>query len=298
MRCELNHSAHTVLAYQTDIGQFADFITGGKPDTFDPASCTTADLRQWMLRLSETGVGHRSIKRKISALSALFRYLMRTGQMNSNPAADVPLSKTPSRLPVFIRQSEMEEIIAAMEHPSSPAHSPFEQCRNRLIVLMFYSTGMRLSELIGLRDADVNLARSELKVLGKRNKERIIPFGPELADAIANYRQLRDASVEASPEGRLFVLTNGRPLYPVLVRRLVQKALTGHTNATTLSPHTLRHSFASDMLNNGADLRSVQQLLGHESLETTQVYTHITYRELKQNYKLAHPRAKKNQGGF
>lgn len=297
LRCELNRSAHTVLAYANDIEQFASHVTGGKPDEFQPETCRQADIRQWILSLSENGVSQRSIKRKRSSLSALFRYLMRTGAMTYNPAAEVPLSKTPRKLPVFVRQAEMAETIADMEqHPH--AHTDFEACRNHLIVLMFYSTGMRLSELIGLKDADVDTRSGELKVLGKRNKERIIPFGTELAQAVESYRQLRDASADPSPEGRLFVLPDGKPLYPVLVRRLVKNALTGHTHATRMSPHTLRHSFASDMLNNGADLRSVQQLLGHESLETTQVYTHITYRELKQNYQLAHPRAKQNQGGF
>ena len=190
LRCELNRSAHTVLAYANDIEQFASHVTGGKPDEFQPETCRQADIRQWILSLSENGVSQRSIKRKRSSLSALFRYLMRTGAMTYNPAAEVPLSKTPRKLPVFVRQAEMAETIADMEqHPH--AHTDFEACRDHLIVLMFYSTGMRLSELIGLKDADVDTRSGELKVLGKRNKERIIPFGAELAQAVESYRQLR-----------------------------------------------------------------------------------------------------------
>jgi integrase/recombinase XerC len=156
---------------------------------------------------------------------------------------------------------------------------------------------MRRAELISLRDANVDTTRSELKVLGKRNKERIIPFGKELADAITLYRDVRRQQTGITHPEAFFIRPGGDPLYPMLVERIVKQALTGHTLASRLSPHTLRHSFASDMLNNGADLTSVQQLLGHKSLATTQVYTHITYRELQQNYQLAHPRAQKNHGG-
>ena len=162
---------------------------------------------------------------------------------------------------------------------------------------MLYSTGMRRAEIIGLADTAVDSIRHELKVLGKRNKERIIPFGKELADAIDAYRATRRRETGIDRPDTFFIRADGSPLYPMLVERIVKEALTGHTHATRLSPHTLRHSFATDMLNNGADLSGLQKLLGHASLETTQVYTHITYRELKQNYKLAHPRAQKNQGG-
>ncbi len=298
IRCELNLSAHTVSSYSRDISEFGRFITGDNPDNiFDPLTVTASDIRLWVAALTRRGLTRRTIRKKLSALSSLFRYLTRIGRMSANPVADIARARLPKTLPVFVRQEEMAEIID--DAPAADdAPAPFEEVRNALIVLMLYSTGMRRAELIGLRDADVDPDKGELKVLGKRNKERIIPFGTELAQAVESYRQLRDASADPSPEGMLFVLPDGKPLYPVLVRRLVKNALTGHTHATRMSPHTLRHSFASDMLNNGADLRSVQQLLGHESLETTQVYTHITYRELKQNYQLAHPRAKQNQGGF
>ena len=149
---------------------------------------------------------------------------------------------------------------------------------------------MRRAELIGLADSAVDTSRGELKVVGKRNKERIIPFGSELREAVESYRRVRDA-VTGGPTESFFVRPDGSPLYPMLVERVVRKALQGRAHASRLSPHVLRHSFASDMLNNGADLVAVQQLLGHESLATTQVYTHITYRDLKQNYQLAHPRA-------
>lgn len=312
LRCELNRSAHTVLSYHTDILQFARFITGDHPDQFRPELTEPADLRSWTLRLAQSGVSLRSIRRKVSSISALFRYLMQRGLMTHNPAREIPLARPHADLPTFIRQDEMQQIIEShldtLRRPSdagaSPTENPtdtvdsFTDTRNALILLMFYSTGLRLSELIGLMDADVDTARGELKVLGKRNKERLIPFGTELADAIGAYRQLRDATGAASGCGRFFTRPDGSDLYPTLVQRLVKKELTGNTHASRLSPHTMRHSFATDMLNNGADLRSVQKLLGHESLQTTQVYTHVTRSELQHNYKLAHPRAQKHGGNF
>lgn len=312
LRCELNRSAHTVLSYHTDILQFARFITGDHPDQFRPELTEPADLRSWTLRLAQSGVSLRSIRRKVSSLSALFRYLMQHGLMTHNPAREIPLARPHADLPTFIRQDEMQQIIEShldtLMRPSDGGASPkenstdtvdsFTDTRNALILLMFYSTGLRLSELIGLMDADVDTARGELKVLGKRNKERLIPFGTELADAIGAYRLRRNAEGATSPTGRFFTRPDGSDLYPTLVQRLVKKELTGNTHASRLSPHTMRHSFATDMLNNGADLRSVQKLLGHESLQTTQVYTHVTRSELQHNYKLAHPRAQKHGGNF
>ncbi len=298
LRCELNYSALTVLSYRTDILQLAGYITGGFPDRFRPESCTAADLRQWALHLAEKGLTHRAIRRKMSAVSTLYRYMMRTQGYPDNPALDVQLAKTTPPLPVYIRQNEMEEILDSPPgHTSSRTPDHFTVLRDRLIVLMFYTTGIRRAELIGLLDADVDTRRCELKVLGKRNKERIIPFGEELAEAIDDYREARLYRTGLKSPRTFFTRPDGAPLYPSLVDNVVKKALTGHTLASRQSPHTLRHSFATDMLNNGADLRSVQQLLGHRSLATTQVYTHITYRELKNNYQLAHPRAQKKQGG-
>jgi integrase/recombinase XerC len=302
LRCELNDSAHTVLSYRVDLEQFVNYITDGNLEQFDPVHCTPNDIRAWVLDLSDHGITQRSIRRKVSALSSFYRYLMRRKLTESNPASEVALARPEKKLPVFIRQWEMSELIEdekeQLKHDANETEGlSFEEVRNNLIILMFYSTGMRRAELISLRDANVDTTRSELKVLGKRNKERIIPFGKELADAITLYRDVRRQQTGITHPEAFFIRPGGDPLYPMLVERIVKQALTGHTLASRLSPHTLRHSFASDMLNNGADLTSVQQLLGHKSLATTQVYTHITYRELQQNYQLAHPRAQKNHGG-
>ncbi len=290
LRCELNSSAHTVAIYKSALTRFVDFTTGGKPETFQPESVTGADARAWALSLSSRGLGGRTVRKMLTALSSFYTYLSRHGMAKSNPASEVPLAKFPKELPIYVRQKEMEEVLD--EKPF--AADNFEETRDRLIVLMFYSTGIRRAELIGLRDANVDTSKCELKVLGKRNKERVIPFGTELRDAIERYREARARFTGQAFTEMFFIRREeGLPIYPSLVERVVKRELTGHSRASRLSPHTLRHSFATDMLNNGADLSAVQQLLGHQSLATTQVYTHITYRDLKQNYELAHPRAQK-----
>lgn len=304
IRCELGLSAHTVLSYSVDLRQFREFVTGhplshpytssgmsAPDDGFDPLTVTPSDIRQWLMTMAEQGLSPRSLRRKLTAVSSFYAYLLRQGLIETNPARDVEMAKTSKPLPVNLRPAEVNTIIDHEEDAAAELGG-FTRARDTLILLMLYSTGMRRAELVGLTDAAVDCGRGELKVLGKRNKERIIPFGEELRREIESYRRLRDRVV-GGPAGSFFVRPDGSPLYPMLVERIVKRKLTGRAHAGRLSPHVLRHTFASDMLNNGADLVAVQQLLGHESLATTQVYTHITYRELKQNYKLAHPRAAK-----
>ncbi len=299
MRCELNYSAHTVSSYGIDIKQFANYLTSDKIEQFDPMTVCPSDIRDWVLHLADKHISHQSIRRKVSSLSTFFRYLMKNYGLAANPASEVQLARAPHKLPVFIREAEMANIIdtSFSDRPQTDAAEAtaddFIEARNDLIILTFYTTGIRRAELISLTDVNVDTARGELKVLGKRNKERIIPFGQELAQAIDVYRQIRRQVTGIAATEAFFVRPDGSPLYPMLVERVVKQALTGQTHATRLSPHTLRHSFASDMLNHGADITSVQQLLGHKSLATTQVYTHITFRDLQSNYQLAHPRAQK-----
>lgn len=290
IRCELNLSAHTVSSYTSDLEQWSDFATEGRPESFDAASVTTSDIRLWIAHLAESGDAPRTIRRKVQALRAFYRYLMRVHGFKSNPAADVILAKADKPLPVFIRQAETNAIL-----DESIDESDFIAVRDHLVVLMFYTTGMRCSELMTLQDVDVHSDSCELKVLGKRNKERIIPFGHELKEKIDEYRRLRDKTTGFTPE-TFFVRPSGEALYRKLIYNIVHTSLEGRAHAARLSPHVLRHSMATDMLNGGASLNAVQQILGHQSLATTQVYTHITYRELKQNYQLAHPRAQKKGG--
>lgn len=323
IRYELNLSAHTASSYSVDLRQFREYLCPADREfdplsvtkEFDPLSVTKSDISAWLLSLAQAGIAPRSIRRKLTTVSSFYTYLLRKGLITSNPAADVEITKIHKTLPIGLRTEELRgvldeaeaeiEAVATPKAPDtentdspsdfqadSPSDSPadFEEVRDSLIILMLYSTGMRRAELISLDDANVDTRSGELKVLGKRNKERIIPFGPELAEAIDRYRSLRNRLGITS--GPLFVRPSGEPLYPMLVERIVKKRLEGKVHANRISPHVLRHSFATDMLNNGADLVAVQKLLGHKSLETTQIYTHITYRELKQNYKQAHPRAR------
>lgn len=292
IRCELNLSVHTVDAYRRDLSQWADYATDSHPENLHPQSVTTADLRLWIAQRSRQGDSPRTIRRKVQALRAFFRFMMKRKGLLNNPAQELILAKTDRPLPVYVRQSETEAIL---DDPLD--FSDFKQVRNRLIIMLIYETGLRCSEVQQLKDADIDTAKGELKVLGKRNKERIIPFGRELADMIETYRQLRNDIDGSTATKELLIRNNGEPLYRKLIYNVVHTVLEQYATCQRKSPHVLRHSFATDMLNNGADLHSVQQLLGHQSLATTQVYTHITYRELKQNYQQAHPRATKSKGG-
>ena len=233
IRCELNLSAHTVSSYSRDISEFGRFITGDNPDNiFDPLTVTASDIRLWVAALTRRGLTRRTIRKKLSALSSLFRYLTRIGRMSANPVADIARARLPKTLPVFVRQEEMAEIIDDAPVAAADVPAPFEEVRNALIVLMLYSTGMRRAELIGLRDADVDPDKGELKVLGKRNKERIIPFGDELADGIRRYR---DAPVPTG--GRCIrCLSNG--WYAMPCRGTPTPRACRRTPCATVSPPT------------------------------------------------------------
>ncbi|MCM1310018.1 MAG: tyrosine-type recombinase/integrase [Bacteroides sp.] len=290
IRCELNLSACTVLAYSDDLSSWADFATGGKPEELDPDSVTLSDLRLWLANLSSRGLSRRTIRRKVSALRSFYRWRCARCGASANPAAELRPARPAKELPVYVRADELNEII-----DSGLDASDFESVRNELILTMFYSTGLRCSELLNLKDSNIDLQRGELKVLGKRNKERIVPFGRELSDMITHYIELRPCG--PGPDGELLTRPDGRAMYRKALYNIVHSALAG-VHASRRSPHVLRHSFATDMLNAGADLNAVSSLLGHASLSTTQIYTHVTLRDLQHNYKLAHPRAQRKGGNY
>ncbi|MDE5749210.1 MAG: tyrosine-type recombinase/integrase [Duncaniella sp.] len=298
IRDELQYSTNTVSAYMADLRDWARFATGNADgDGLDPMSVTRGDIRAWVSHISRRGTSPRTVRRKISSLRAFYGYLMKFHGLAASPAEDIPMPKVSKDIPVYVRPEETRAILDA-----DVAEDSFEGVRNRLIMDMFYTTGIRCSELMGLREADVDVARGELKVLGKRNKERVVPFGSELGGAIESYRRLRDAS-EATrisakdPQAPFFVREDGRPLYRKLIYNVVHSGLeAGGAHAARLSPHVLRHSCATDMLNGGAPIASVREMLGHASLASTQVYTHVTYKDLLNNYQSAHPRALKKGG--
>ena len=282
---ETGASAHTVRAYGSDLRLWCDFAAAGEEP--DLAAVTLDDLRAWIASMAAAGVAARSLRRRVQALRALYAWAMRRKGLTVNPAAELTPARIPHPLPSFIRPDETAAVLDAGFDADD-----FEEARAHTIMLLLYATGMRASELTGLRDADVDTVRCELKVLGKRNKERIVPFGPELAQSIDSYRKLRRELPAPAPQ--LLLRPDGRQLSRRQIYTAVHAMLQGNVHAARLSPHVLRHSFATDMLNGGADITSVQQLLGHSSLATTQIYTHVSYKDLKRNYQLAHPRAQKH----
>lgn len=288
LRLERNLSSRTVDTYRRDLVQWEEFMTTGGHE-LDPVSVRTSDIRSWLIERSARGDAPATLRRRVQALRAFYRYLLRKNLVTTNPAAQVELAKLPKPLPAFVREKTVDELLDA-----EIDQDDFNQVRDRLIVMLLYETGMRLSELIGLQDAAVDTAKRELKVHGKRDKDRVIPFGDELATWIGRYRGLRSG---VRPDcDNLMVTAKGKPLYPSLVYHVVHDGLAAAGATGKLSPHVMRHTFASVLLNNGAELNSVKELLGHESLAATQVYTHVTLSELQHNYELAHPRALKKGG--
>ena len=289
IRYELNLSACTVSAYEQDLKQLQQFLSPDENE-FDPLSVTSGDLRAWIVNLDAHGIKARSIRRKEQAVRSFFQFLLKRGLVKSNPAAELELAKFKKPLPSYVRIDNMNALL-----DGDIDETDFKLVRDRLIIMMLYETGIRRAELIGLKDVDIDVPKRELKVLGKRNKERVVPFGDELADAITAYRRLRSATTGLDRTERFFVRENGDELYASLVYRTVHSLLATVGGGRKLSPHVLRHTFASAMLNNGAELNSVKEILGHDSLAAPQVYTHITFSELKTNYKHAHPRALKKE---
>ena len=236
----------------------------------------------------DSGISPRTVNKKLAALSTYCKYLIREGELVSNPVDRVLKPKMNKRNPVFVEQGSMEHLLDTYDFGND-----FEGLRNRLIIDLLYQTGMRRSELLGLRTSSIDRAGKSVKVLGKRNKERLIPINVELLEAIDRYLVLRSEHVKDPEVNALFVTRGGAPAYESLIYRVVKKYLGMVTSLDKKSPHVLRHTFATHMLNDGADLNAIKELLGHANLSATQVYTHNTFEKLKSIYNLAHPRAEK-----
>ena len=281
LRLEKNCSEKTIVSYGTDLTKFEEFFKS----VDEEVDFTTVDadvIRSWVVNLMDGGY---TSNRKLSSLRSFYRYLLRKKVVVVDPTRKVTGPKKKKPLPVFVKEEDMNRLLDEI-----PCEKGFAGCRDKTIIEMFYATGIRLSELIGLNDADVDFSASLIKVTGKRNKQRLIPFGDELRMALLNYIKVRDEAIPDREEA-FFVKQDGKRLYPMKVYNLVKRNLSKVVTLKKRSPHVLRHSFATSMLNNQAELGAVKELLGHESLTTTEIYTHTTFEELKKVYEQAHPRA-------
>lgn len=285
LQYEKKYSSHTVLSYSNDLHQFSHYL-GQDPETFTPTGIQSTDIRGWIIHLSEQGTNARSIARKVSTLKSFWKFLQIRGIVSGNPTLKVILPKTKKPLPVFFKH---REIVEALDSTHMPAE--FERIRNLLIIELFYMTGIRLSELLSIRDADLDTTTCEVKVTGKRNKQRILPLDAGLCERLETYRNIRDQLTGTSSHEVFFVRSNGKKMYPKLVYNIVHEIMSQVSTLSKISPHVLRHSFATGLLNNGADINALKELLGHSSLAATQVYTHTGFGELYTIYKQAHPRA-------
>ena len=281
---ERRYSKHTIESYRNDLEQFGLYLKSEyQKDDMELAS--HLEIRSWIVQMMEKEITPRSINRKLSTLKSFFKFLMRKGVVKKSPLAKVLAPKTSKRLPVFVEKSGIERLLTDTEFPEG-----FEGARDKMILDLFYGTGMRRSELNNLKESDIDSYNAQIKVLGKGNKERIIPIQPQLRTALKEYVDLKNQSI-ASPSIYLFVNREGKLLNPSNIYQIVKKYLNLITTIDKKSPHVLRHTFATHLMNNGADINAVKELLGHASLAATQVYTHNTIDKLKNIYKQAHPKA-------
>lgn len=287
LRLERAYSPRTVQSYGMDLNEFEAYLR--RTDAELRLETVDADnVRNWTMEMMEAGQKETSVNRRLSALRSFYRYLLRKGVVKVSPMQTVRGPKKKKPLPMFLREEEMNRLLDETDFGEG-----FEGERDRLIIEMFYETGMRRAELVGLNEADVDFYRGQIKVTGKRNKQRLIPFGEELGSALRVYMEEKAQEVPEAEDGALFVQKSGRRVTDAWVYTMVKRNLSRVTTIKKRSPHVLRHTFATTMLNHDAELEAVKELLGHESVSTTEIYTHTTFEELKNAYSKAHPRARK-----
>ena len=277
-------SEHTYIAYQNDLSQFQYFFQQ-QFELEEASEVKLIHIRSWLADMKEHKVGERTLQRKISSLRALFKYLMKNKLVDTNPTLQVTNPKAPKRLPVYLEEKDTIRITKEIAYAAG-----FEGCTERLIMELLYQTGIRRAELVNLKESDVEFSRKQIRVLGKRNKERMIPVAEELLIDIRHYMDEK-RKIFNQPDVKLLSLKTGKPVYDQYVYRVVTKYLSGITTLTKKSPHVLRHTFATQLSNNGAELNAVKDLLGHSSLAATQVYTHNNIQRLKEVYRKAHPKS-------
>lgn len=283
LKFEKRFSEHTLTAYRNDLEQFAAFLTESE---LDYASARHSHIRNWMVSLVDENTEPRTVSRKLSALRSFYKFLLRENLLELNPVLQIKAPKIPKKLPVFVEETKLTAFL-----DSDAFASGFEGLRDRLVMEMLFGMGVRLAELIGIKETDVNFYEQSIKVLGKRNKERVIPVNTSLLSLIKLYISEKKMQNFDNNSLTLIVRNNGMDAYPKLIYRIVNKALQDISTHTKKSPHILRHTFATSLLNRGADINAIKELLGHASLAATQVYTHNSVERLKSIYKQAHPKA-------
>ena len=286
---EKRYSAHTILAYRTDLDDYSSFLLS-QYDIIDLLKSDHTIIRSWLVTLLERKNSNRSVNRKISTLKSFFRFCEKMGLLITNPMVKVVAPKSSKQLPVFLTHHNIETLFQSVDFGLG-----FKGCRDKLIITLFYATGIRRDELVNIKVNDLDLDGGTIKVLGKRNKERIVPIGSAVISEIKNYllirHELTSLLSQANNCNYVFVTSKGLPVNPKLIYTIVHKYLILISSNNKLSPHVLRHTFATHMLDDGADINAIKEILGHSSLAATQVYTHNTIEKLKTIYKQAHPRA-------
>lgn len=287
---EKSYSFHTVLSYHTDLNQFCQFLEVS-PENFSPDQISFQTIQNWILYLSENNNSARSISRKISTLKSFWKFLLRNNLAKNNPTLKIILPKTKKTLPVFYKQGEINAVL----HKENSEKNDFNDVRDNLIINLLYQTGVRVSELINIRESDIDFSSKEIKIIGKGKKTRIIPIGNNIAEEITKFRINKSINVEKR-NNYLIVDKNGEPVNRWKIYNIVHNKMSAVSTMRKQSPHVFRHTFATTMLNNGAEINTIKELLGHSSLAATQVYTHTNFKELNDIYKQAHPRAIKKGG--
>lgn len=288
IRYEKRLSHHTLTAYAKDLEQFGAFLST-ECNVAQPERADFRHIRSWIVSLVEGGMDKSSVNRKIATLRTFYGFLMRRKTIDIDPMTKIQALKTSRKLPVYVEEKPMEMLLSEADFPAT-----FEGQRDKLVLELLYGTGIRLSELIGLKATDVDLYNRTITVLGKRNKHRVVPLTQPLYELIQQYNHLKESEFNGQADaGVLIVSDKGIAAYPVLIQRIVKRHLTLVTTLEKKSPHVLRHTFATHLLNRGADLNAIKDLLGHSSLAATQIYTHTSLDQLKKTYDQAHPKAKK-----